>query len=105
MSSKERLQRLALEAELTAKEKAEKKKVKAVGTAAEEPSGKVAPARKKAVAAPKRQKLVWKVFNASYKEVGVFPYPQKAEADAMCTKLQDKSGQPHFVNAVSVPME
>ena len=98
MSNRERIQRKALEAEATAREKAEKKS---------HPVEPAAPAekRKKPASTRRREKLVWKVFNASAKEVASFPYPQKSEADATAEKLSAKSGQPHFVNPVHVPME
>jgi hypothetical protein len=109
MSNKERIQRKGLEAQAAAAEKAKKKeraadptvkKPKLSGTKSRTKAGSLS-----APAAGQRLKLVWKVFNASGKEVAVFAYPERAEADAMAEKLSTKSGQPHFVNGVKVPLE
>lgn len=117
MSNKERIQRKGLEAAAAAVEKAKKKErpdeaksasksAKASGTKAPTTAKeRVRASRASAPAASQRLKLVWKVFNASGKEVAVFAYPDKAEADAMAEKLTTKSGQPHFVNGVKVPLE
>lgn len=119
MSNKERIQRRGLEAAAAAAEKAKKKErpdesapaksgtkaAKIAGTKAPTTAKERVRARAGAPVASQRLKLVWKVFNASGKEVAVFPYPDKADADAMAEKLTTKSGQPHFVNGVKVPLE
>jgi len=113
MSNKERIQRKGLEAAAAAVEKAKKKESTAVAKAekpAKSPgaSTKSGGSKSRLAGAPvpsQRLKLVWKVFNASGKEVAVFSYPEKTEADAMAEKLTTKSGQPHFVNGVKVPLE
>ena len=38
--------------------------------------------RKKKAVTVERQKVVWKVFNANFKEVACYPYPEKAAAEA-----------------------
>ncbi|MFO0980213.1 MAG: hypothetical protein U1E76_00440 [Planctomycetota bacterium] len=96
MSSRERLERKAAEAEVAAKEKTERKAT---------PTPTRSSSRKSAVASVVRQKVVWKVFNAGFKEVAEFPHPKKAEADALAAKLTTESGTSHFVNAAKVPME
>ncbi len=109
MSNKERIQRKSAEAEATA---VEKEKKKAASKAAKPKAASARPVgtrREKhgaasASPATTRLKLVWKVFNANGKEVAVFPYPEKTEADAMAQKLSQKSGSPHFVNGVKVPL-
>ncbi|MFH2001332.1 MAG: hypothetical protein ABIK28_16745 [Planctomycetota bacterium] len=97
MSNKARIQQKAEEAaaadeEKTATEKVQKKKVirKKVS--------------KKAAVAGKRLKMVWKVFNSNYKNVGCFPYSEKEKAFEMADELDKKNKGKHFVNAVKVPM-
>jgi hypothetical protein len=94
MTSKERIQQMAEEAEAGEELKAEKKKKKATTT------------RKVAKSIIKREKVVWKIFDAGYKEVACFPYAQKDEAFA---KLEErklkKSTVNFFINEVKVPME
>ncbi len=95
MTSKERLQQMAEEAAAGEEAKAEKKTKKAATTK-----------KKVAKSIIKREKVVWKIFDASYKEVACFPYSQKDEAFA---KLEErklkKSGTTFFINEVKVPME
>ncbi len=94
MTSKERIQQMAEEAEAGEELKVEKKKKKATTT------------RKVAKSIIKREKVVWKIFDAGYKEVACFPYAQKDEAFA---KLEErklkKSTVNFFINEVKVPME
>ena len=94
MTSKERLQQMAEEAAAGEEQKAEKKKKKATTT------------KKVAKSIIKREKVVWKIFDASYKEIACFPYAQKDEAFA---KLEErklkKSTVNFFINEVKVPME
>lgn len=98
LSSRERLERLAAEKEASELEKADQKGKKK--------AKKKAPARRKKVSAtPKREKTVWKVYNANYKELACFPYPEKAKAETHAAKLTKKSGNTHFVNSAKVPME
>jgi len=92
-TSKERVQQLADEAVAGEEAKAEKKKKKAT-------------TKKAAKSIIKREKVVWKVFDANYKEVACFPYSQKDEAFAkLDERKQKKSNINYFVNEVKVPME
>ncbi len=94
MTSKERIQQMAEEAAAGEEVKAEKKKKKATTT------------KKAAKSIIKREKVVWKVFDASYKEVACFPYAQKDEAFAKLEeRKQKKSTVNFFINEVKVPME
>ena len=94
VSSKERLQQMAEEAAAGEELKAEKKKKKATTV------------KKTAKSIIKREKVVWKVFDASYKEVACFPYSKKDEAFAKLEeRKQKKSGTTFFINEVKVPME
>ncbi len=95
VTSKERLQQMAEEAEAGEELKAEKKKKKATTTK------KVA---KKSIIT--REKVVWKIFDASYKEIACFPYAQKDDAFAKLEeRKQKKSTVNFFINEVKVPME
>ena len=94
VSSKERLQQMAEEAEAGEELKAEKKKKKATTT------------RKTAKSIIKREKVVWKIFDAGYKEIACFPYAEKDEAFAKLEeRKQKKSTVNFFINEVKVPME
>ncbi len=94
VSSKERLQQMAEEAEAGEELKVEKKKKKATTT------------KKVAKSVIKREKVVWKIFDASYKEVACFPYSEKDEAFAKLEeRKQKKSTTSFFINEVKVPME
>ncbi|MBT6228532.1 MAG: hypothetical protein HON76_09545 [Candidatus Scalindua sp.] len=96
ISSKERLQQLADEAIAGEEQKAEKKAKKATTTTK----------KKVAKSVIKREKVVWKVFDANYKEVACFPYAQKDEAFAKLEeRKQKKSTVNYFINEVKVPME
>ena len=96
ISSKERLQQLADEAIGGEEQKAEKKAKKATTTTK----------KKVAKSVIKREKVVWKVFDANYKEVACFPYAQKDEAFAKLEeRKQKKSTVNYFINEVKVPME
>ena len=94
MTSKERIQQLAEEAAVGEEVKAEKKKKKATTV------------KKTAKSIIKREKVVWKIFDASYKEIACFPYSEKDEAFAkLDERKQKKSTVNYFINEVKVPME
>jgi hypothetical protein len=98
MSNKARIQQKAAEAAAADEEKASKKKPTKKKVTRKKTS-------KKTAAAGQRMKVVWKVFNANYKEVGCFPYPEKKKAYKMAEDLEKKDKGKHFVNAVQVPMD
>ena len=94
VSSKERLQQMAEEAEAGEELKVEEKMKKATTT------------KKVAKSVIKREKVVWKIFDASYKEVACFPYSEKDEAFAKLEeRKQKKITTSFFINEVKVPME
>jgi len=94
MTSKERIQQMAEEAAVGEEVKAEKKKKKATTV------------KKAAKSIIKREKVVWKIFDAGYKEVACFPYSQKDEAFAKLDERKlKKSTVNYFINEVKVPME
>ena len=94
MTSKERIQQMAEEAAVGEEVKAEKKKKKATTV------------KKTAKSIIKREKVVWKIFDAGYKEVACFPYSQKDEAfEKLDERKQKKSTVNYFINEVKVPME
>ncbi len=97
MSNKERIQQKAEEAAAGIKEKMEKKDKKTT-------SSKKTTSRKKATKATDRQKIVWKVFNDSFKEVDCFPYQEKVKAYSRAVELTRRKNKNYFVNEVSVPM-
>ncbi len=94
MSNKERIQQKAEEAAAGIKEKKEKKEKK----------GKKTTPSKKATKATGRQKIVWKVFNDSFKEVDCFPYQEKVKAYSRAVELTRRKNKNYFVNEVSVSM-
>ncbi len=91
MSSKERIQKKAEEVAAGIKEKMEKKDKKTTS-------------RKKVTKAPDRKKIVWKVFNDSFKEVDCFPYQEKVKAYSRADELTRTKNKNYFVNEVCVPM-
>ena len=91
MSNKERIQQKAEEVAAGTKEKTEKKDKKTTS-------------RKKATKAPDRQKIVWKVFNDSFKEIDCFPYQEKVKAYSRADELTRTKNKNYFVNEVRVPM-
>lgn len=52
-----------------------------------------------------RQKVVWVVFDNSNKEVQTFPFPDRASADELVTRLATEKKQTFFVQAVRKPMD
>lgn len=103
LSNKARIQQKAEEAAEAEKQKEAKKKTTKKKVAKKKVAKKKT--SKKAAAAGQRMKVVWKVFNANYKEVGCFPYPEKKKAYKMAEDLEKKDKGKHFVNAVKVSME
>ncbi|HDY67641.1 hypothetical protein LCGC14_1629130 [marine sediment metagenome] len=94
MSNKEKIQQKAEEAAAGIKEKTEKKEKK---------EKKTTP-RKKTTKPPDRKKIVWKVFNNSFKEVDCFPYQEKDKAYLRAAELTRTKKKNYFVNEVCVPM-
>jgi hypothetical protein len=95
LSNRARIQQKADEAAAAEEQKTEKKKVAKKKTTRKKAS-------KKTADSGQPQKLVWKVFNASFKEMGCFPYPEKAKAYKMAEDLDKMEKGKHFVNAVKV---
>jgi len=93
--NRERIQRLALEAELTAEEKAREPKLAA----------KKSRTRKSAaLATGGRLKKVWTVFDRSHVEVESFPFPSKTEAETLAAELSEETGAEYFVREQKVPL-
>jgi len=93
-SNRERIARAAEEARLTAVEKAAKKAEK-----------KPARASAKRSAKPVRVKIVWEVWSQTGTVVAVFPYPDKAAAEAKAAALTSSTGRTHGLRGTKVPME
>ncbi len=119
MSNRDRIQRMAQEAEAAKKEKAvaakakpKKKAKKAAPKKAaakkkvtkKKPAAKKAAPRKKA-AAKGRVKIVWAVCVPAGKALKIFPFREKAEAQAEAEKLTAKKGTLHVVRSERQPME
>ena len=51
-----------------------------------------------------RMRAVWCVFNSNMKEVGRYPYANRAAADARATELTTKHKTHHFVQPSKEPM-
>jgi len=100
MSNKARIQQKAEEAVATDEEKGTKEKVAKKKVAKKKVAKKKV--SKKTAAAGQPLKVVWKVFNSNFKEVGCFPYPEKKKAYKMAEELDKKNKSKHFVNAVKV---
>lgn len=54
--------------------------------------------------APVRMRVRWAVVNDSLKQVAVFDYPQRDEADQKAADLIQKGRGHHFVRAIKEPM-
>jgi len=98
MSNSERIREKAAEAAAAEKEKKQKKKKVAK-------KKKKTTSRKKATKATMRHKLIWVIFDESYKEVARFPYPEKDKAEAKAKELAKKKDKKFLVRDVKVPME
>lgn len=104
------MDRLALEAELTAKEKATKKTAKkttkkAAKKVAKKTTRKTKTTKAAAAKSEGRLKLVWRVFSPTSKVIATFAYPAKDEAEAKAAKMTEKSGEEHRVRGVKIPLE
>ncbi len=95
---RERLERLALEAKITAREKAEEKVQKK-----KRASKKTTP--KKSAGDAGRMKMVWRVLDPASKVVATFAYPNQDDAKAKAAKLTEKSGKEYRVHGAKVPMD
>lgn len=122
LSNRDRIQRMAQEAEAAKKEKTvaakakPKKKVapkkaapkkaaaKKKTAAKKKPTVKKAASRKKA-AVKGRVKIVWAVCVPAGKALKIFPFREKAEAQAEAEKLTAKKGTLHVVRSERQPME
>lgn len=119
-SQRERIQRLALEAELGAKEKSEKKTATSKTASPKAATAKTATAKaaspkpKKArpsAAADKsanrsgRQKVVWQVCDPRSKIVATFAYPEQKAAEARAAQLSEKHGEEYRVRSAKVPLD
>ena len=66
---------------------------------------KVAKPRKSSKAkVPDRMRVRWEVVNSSLKQIAVFDYPHRSEADQKAADLIGKGKGHHFVRAIKEPM-
>jgi hypothetical protein len=69
------------------------------------PKAKVSKPRKSSkTKAPVRMRVRWAVVNDSLKQIAVFDYPQKSEADQKAADMIGRGKGHHFVRAVKEPM-
>ena len=52
-----------------------------------------------------RMKIVWAVCDHGLKVLKVYPYPERAAAEAEAARLMDSKGKEHIVRKETVPME
>jgi hypothetical protein len=86
----------------------EKPKPKKKKAAVKKPAKPKAPAKPRSRAAKVvRMKVVWAVYSNSHALVEEFPYPQKADAEALLAKLtaDKKSGGPFFLQPLKKPLD
>ncbi|MCA8960536.1 MAG: hypothetical protein KDC38_08485 [Planctomycetes bacterium] len=100
-SNRERIERLALEAELRAKEKAEEAAERTARPGGDRASTKRTSA--KTPAAGGRMKIVWSVLDPGYRVVESFPFPRKSDAEKRARELSESTGKEHFVREQKVP--
>jgi hypothetical protein len=55
--------------------------------------------------APVRMRIRWGVFNDNMKQVAVFDYPHRAQADEKADEMMRNQKGHHFVLAIREPME
>jgi hypothetical protein len=96
MSNRDRIARAAEEAKAAAAEKVLKAAKKA---------SKPAGGHGKKTAEAVRVKIVWEICNANGTKVKSFPYPDKADAEAMTESLSRSTGRTHILRPTKVPME
>jgi hypothetical protein len=103
MSNRDRIARMAEEAELARKEKAAKKDAgapRSEGSSRRKSGGKA-----KAKPAPSRIKIVWAVCDQTGAQVKLFPYAQEQEALADVQQRTAATGKAHFLTRAEVPFE
>src|SRR5262249_47615238 len=65
---------------------------------------KTEPARRPRPAEAPRMKVVWAVCDVGGRTIATFEYPQKAEAEALTTKLKVQGKGMHFLRSVKQPI-
>ena len=100
MSNRDRIQRMAAEAEAKRQEKQKNDEVKkkAKKTSAKKTSAKK-PATRKKGASKGRVKIVWAVSVPAGNALKIFPYREKAQAEAEAARLTLKKGTLHVVRS------
>jgi hypothetical protein len=81
----------------------------AAGVSADAPSDTVTkkatkPRKSAKSKAPVRMRVRWAVVNDSLKQVAIFDYPQRTEAEQKAADLIEKGKGHHFVRGVKEPM-
>ena len=97
-SNRDRIDRMAQEAEVTRKEKA-------TAAAAKKTTPAKKTARKTAAKPPGRIKVVWLLCDQTGKAVETYPYPEEKAARAEAERRTEETGKSHFVTRGEVPFE
>ncbi len=87
-----------------AAEAAEKRPATKKGPAADAAAAEAKPRRVRKKKEPPRLCARWGVFDAAMRQVAVFDYNQRAEADRKRAELAAKRGSPFFLQVVKEPM-
>lgn len=97
MSNRDRIARMAAEAEVARQEQAAKKV-----PAASKPASR---SKARAKAAPARVRIVWAVCEPSGAQVKTYPYAQEEAAQADARERTTATGRTHFVTKAEVPFD
>ncbi len=61
--------------------------------------------RRTANRAPERMRLCWAVVSSSMRQVAIYDYAAREQADRRARELSERHKSPHFVLAVRVPCD
>lgn len=100
-SNRDRIERMAQEAEVTRKEKEKE----AAAAADKKPAPAKKTTRKTAAKTPGRIKVVWQVCDQAGRTVKTYPYPEEQAARSEAEKLTEDTGKTHFVTRGEEPLE
>ncbi len=77
------------------------------GTGARKRSGQTSTprrTRRAATRSPERVRLCWAVVSSSMRQVAIYDYAARDQADRRARELSEQQKSPHFVLAVRVPL-
>lgn len=99
MSNRDRIARMAAEAEAAGKEKQADRQARA------ESASRSGAAKSRAKRPPARVKIVWAVCDQTGSQVKSYPYAEEAAALADAQQRTTATGRTHFVTRAEVPLE